>query len=180
MRNAGTSAASSCTSSDHSAALFHTGEPRATLETRRMRTFTSTSIQQLRTTAIVHTLPVEAPFARRTLPSWRTLLSVFAAFATVLALIASHRDAQAAFAPSPIDRGMVVESLQTLSDYVGFEGHFALGRDDRTLVMTGSDLCGDDFPQVVPPALWHRVVESGFEVFECSAAGVQVRLAVHP
>jgi hypothetical protein len=182
MRHAGPSTASPCTSNHHPVALFPTGDPQGALasrESRRMLTLSAAPIEPLVTTAVA-TPTREGRPARGALPSWRTVLSLVAGVVSLLALVASHPDAQASFQPSSIDRGMVVESLQTLSDYVGFEGHFAVGSDDRTLVMTGSDLCGDDFPQVVPPALWHRVVESGFRVFECSAAGTHVRLEVRP
>jgi hypothetical protein len=110
--------------------------------------------------------------------SWRLLLLAGAGLVLALALLASRSDAQPAFQPTTIDRRLAVESLQSLSDYVGFEGHFALGASDRILVMTGSDLCGSDFPELVPPAIWRQVVGAGFERFECSAGGVQAHLVV--
>ena len=95
-------------------------------------------------------------------------------------LLGSCDDGEAGFQPSALDRRMVVESLQTLSDYVGFEATFSLGASDTTLLMRGSDLCGEDFPQLIAPAWWRDVVAAGFETFECESAHGSARIAVRP
>ncbi len=84
------------------------------------------------------------------------------------------------FEASETDRRMVVESMQNLSDYVGFQARFSLDESLRTLVMRDSDLCEDDFPQLIPPAWWRNVVDAGFETFECSTGHTTVHIKVQP
>jgi hypothetical protein len=148
-------------------------------DSRRMLTLASGQAEHLRATAIVRTDVLTPVREAHTGPSWRLLLAAAAGLVLALALLASRSEASASFRPTTIDRRLAVESLQSLSDYVGFEARFALGATDRVLVMSGSDLCGEDFPQLVPPVLWRQVVDAGFESFECSAAGTQARIAVH-
>ena len=86
--------------------------------------------------------------------------------------------AERARSPTATDRRFVVLSLQELSDHVGFGATFALGATDDVLVMTGSDLCGPDMLETLPPK-WHRdIVEAGFKSFECSGGGVTARVKV--
>jgi hypothetical protein len=96
--------------------------------------------------------------------------------ALVLALLAAC--AAPAARASQVDRRFVVLRLQSLSDHVGFGATFALGATDDTLVMSGSDLCGPDFGELIPPAWWQEVVDTDFAWFECSAPGVTARVRV--
>ena len=148
-------------------------------DSRRMLTLADGQAEHLRATATIRTQVGASVPEAYTGPSWRVLLLAAAGLILALALLATRSEASAGFRPSTIDRRLAVESLQSLSDYVGFEGRFSLGASDRILVMSGSDLCGEDFPQLVPPALWRQVVDAGFEAFECSAVGTQARIVVH-
>lgn len=67
---------------------------------------------------------------------------------------------------------MAAEALQSYSDYSGWEAHFDVEGDaGTTLVMTGSLLCGFDFPELVPPAAWALVPDAGFTSFRCRLPG---------
>ena len=71
-----------------------------------------------------------------------------------------------------LDRRMAAERLQNYSDYGGWEAKFSVaGEQGRTLAMSGSLLCGDDFPQLVPREAWALVPDAGFERFECHLPG---------
>jgi hypothetical protein len=87
----------------------------------------------------------------------------------LLALVSCRVHAHAdGFGRELLDRRMAAERLQNYSDYSGWEARFAVaGHEGTTLAMTGSLLCDDDFPEIVPPSAWALVPEAGFEWFEC-------------
>jgi hypothetical protein len=85
--------------------------------------------------------------------------------------------------PDLLDRRMAAEQLQNYSDYGGWEAHFEVDGDEgTTLVMTGSLLCAEDFPELVPPEAWALVPEAGFTSFRCRLPGdgdeAEVTLAI--
>jgi hypothetical protein len=85
------------------------------------------------------------------------------------------------YQPTLDDRKIEAQSLQTLSDYVGFEAKFRVaGPDGKTLVMEGSDLCGVDIPETLPGKAWQGVPRVGFTRFECSNGKTSAAFEVKP
>jgi hypothetical protein len=80
---------------------------------------------------------------------------------------------------SILDKRMAVERLQTYSDYVGFEAVFSLNpQNSSTLHMTGTSLCGEDFPSLVSPVMWKLVVDAGFKQFHCTYGSIDIQIPV--
>jgi hypothetical protein len=95
---------------------------------------------------------------------------IVASLLTVTALYATEPDTSTPrwVTATVQDREFCINRLNTLSDWVGFEAHFfPEGRDAKTLVMTGSDLCGPDFIKLLPKMAYDDIMSSGFDHARC-------------
>lgn len=102
----------------------------------------------------------------------RTMVAalVFAGAGSIgIALAASGPEAPPP-GPDVLDRRMAVEKIQSFSDFVGFESHFALGEPDDVLVMTGGELCGPDVLAMLPVDVTELARGAGFRRLTCSGA----------
>ncbi len=105
------------------------------------------------------------------------VLAVDCALSTALVITANQEDPP--YKPDLLDRRLEVERLQTHSDFMGFEAKFFLdGEDGTTLDMTGTMLCGEDFPELMPPNLWVLVKRAGFRWFWCKYGNKTIEIPV--